>query len=130
MPSFVVLEHDHPIIHWDLMLDTGGALRTWRLNALPQDGLTTDCQSLPDHRRDYLEYEGPVSGGRGYVTRVIAGQYEFLDESVAELRLRLAFPDGVLEARLIPAMGIGQAVFTASASSDGLKAAHDNPNSE
>jgi len=111
MPSFVVLEHDHPRLHWDLMLDTGDALRTWRLGALPKTGVTTDCESLPDHRRAYLDYEGPVSGGRGRVSRVIAGQYELIQESAGELRLRLAFPGGILEATLTPTAGAGQAVF-------------------
>ena len=31
MPRFVILEHDYPELHWDLMLETAGALRTWRL---------------------------------------------------------------------------------------------------
>jgi len=31
-------------------------------------------QQLPDHRRDYLDYEGPISGGRGVVRRVETGE--------------------------------------------------------
>src|SRR5437879_2020084 len=33
MRRFVILEHDHPQLHWDLMLEAGPALRTWRLSA-------------------------------------------------------------------------------------------------
>ena len=28
---FVILTHDHPFLHWDLMLEADGVLRTWRL---------------------------------------------------------------------------------------------------
>ena len=38
MPRFVILEHDHPRLHWDLMLQTGDALRTWRLASPPTRG--------------------------------------------------------------------------------------------
>jgi hypothetical protein len=33
-----------------------------------------DAQRLADHRRVYLTYEGPVSGGRGRVRRVASGR--------------------------------------------------------
>ena len=26
MPRFVILEHDHPEVHWDLMLEAGASL--------------------------------------------------------------------------------------------------------
>jgi hypothetical protein len=68
-PRFVVLEHDHPSLHWDLMLEAGESLRTWRLAAPPAPGVVTEATPLGDHRRLYLDYEGPVSGGRGRVTR-------------------------------------------------------------
>src|SRR5262249_60769057 len=38
MPRYVVLEHDHPGLHWDFMLEAGAVLRTWRLSAPPQPG--------------------------------------------------------------------------------------------
>jgi hypothetical protein len=77
MPRFVILEHDHPELHWDLMLEAGAALRTWRLARPPQaPGEAIDATALPDHRPHYLDYEGPVSGGRGTVKRWDAGWYE------------------------------------------------------
>jgi hypothetical protein len=68
-PRFVVLEHDHPFLHWDLMLEAGESLRTWRLAAPPAPGVVTEATPLGDHRRLYLDYEGPVSGDRGRVSR-------------------------------------------------------------
>jgi hypothetical protein len=69
MPRFVILEHDHPFLHWDLMLERGPSLRTWRLLAQPQLGQTIAAEASFDHRPVYLHYEGPVSGGRGQVKR-------------------------------------------------------------
>jgi hypothetical protein len=77
---FVILEHDHPTLHWDLMLETGTALRTWRLDAPPSPGSSVGAEPLPDHRLVYLEYEGAISGDRGNVRRWDAGEYSDLAE--------------------------------------------------
>ncbi len=77
---FVILEHDFPTLHWDLMLETGAALRTWRLDAPPKPGASVAAEPLPDHRLVYLEYEGAISGGRGNVRRWDAGLYSNLVE--------------------------------------------------
>lgn len=78
MPRFVILTHDHPFLHWDLLLEQEGvgALRAWRLLAEPLSAPTIDAEPLADHRALYLDYEGPVSGGRGHVVRWDTGDYE------------------------------------------------------
>ncbi|QDV33318.1 DNA polymerase ligase N-terminal domain-containing protein [Tautonia plasticadhaerens] len=73
---FVLLEHRWDGIHWDLMLEAGASLRTWALGSFPGAGVDIDARALPDHRPLYLEYEGPISGGRGVVRRVDSGTYE------------------------------------------------------
>src|SRR5262245_56221182 len=73
MPRFVVLEHDHPHLHWDFMLEAGQSLLTWRIQAPPQPGRICPAEETFPHRRLYLDYEGPVSGGRGSVKRWDAG---------------------------------------------------------
>jgi hypothetical protein len=75
VPRYVILEHDHPFLHWDLMLESGEVLRTWRLLAPPAPGVEVAAEAIGDHRRAYLEYEGPVSGGRGRVARWDAGTF-------------------------------------------------------
>ena len=80
MPRFVVLEHDHPYLHWDLMLETGDVLRTWRLASPPESGKTIAAIFLADHRRMYLDYEGAVSGNRGRVSRWDAGTLDWEKE--------------------------------------------------
>jgi len=75
MPRYVILEHDHPRRHWDLMLEAGEALLTWRLEAWPKDGVRIRAEPIGDHRTAYLDYEGPVSGNRGRVQRRDEGVY-------------------------------------------------------
>jgi DNA polymerase Ligase (LigD) len=76
MPRFVILEHDHPALHLDFMLEAEGALRTWRLAATALGAGCIVATPLGDHRLAYLDYEGPVSGGRGTVRRWDQGEYE------------------------------------------------------
>lgn len=79
MPRFVILEHDHPYWHLDLMLETGSVLQTCRLLAIPKAGTRIQAEIIGEHRRAYLDYEGPVSGGRGSVKRWDTGTYSFVD---------------------------------------------------
>lgn len=87
MPRYVVLEHDHPVLHWDWMLESGPVLRTWRLEQPPSSGTFIRATALPDHRLAYLDYEGPVSGGRGTVTRWDAGTYNWSEDGPGRLVL-------------------------------------------
>jgi DNA polymerase Ligase (LigD) len=90
MPRFVVLTHDHPLLHWDFMLEQGGKLRTWRLAHAPDAGGPIEAEALVDHRLAYFDYEGPVSGGRGHVTRWDRGEYETVKSSPTRVVMRLA----------------------------------------
>ena len=65
--------------HFDLMLavDADGPLKTWRLTRWPAEPSDV-AEPIHDHRRRYLTYEGPISGGRGQVRRVAAGEADIL----------------------------------------------------
>jgi hypothetical protein len=90
MPRFVILRHEIPQgVHFDLMLEEGDVLKTWSLPEPPQPGKEIECQSLADHRLAYLDYEGPISGGRGSVTRWDYGGYAVERQSDREWVLRL-----------------------------------------
>ena len=89
MPRFVVLTHNHPCLHWDFMLEQGESLRTWRLSAEPNSGREISAEPLPDHRLEYLDYEGPVSGNRGDVMQWDRGEYELIEESPEKLSVQL-----------------------------------------
>ncbi len=77
MPRFVILTHDWPNPHWDLLLEDGERLLSWRLLREPAPGMIP-AERIADHRPFYLEYEGPVSGDRGSVSRWDAGTFEWL----------------------------------------------------
>ncbi|HEV3263181.1 MAG TPA: DNA polymerase ligase N-terminal domain-containing protein [Gemmataceae bacterium] len=89
MSRYVILEHDHPERHWDLMLESGEVLRTWRLAAPPCPGHVVPAEASFDHRRLYLDYEGPVSGDRGRVARWDAGSVTWLADESECVLLRL-----------------------------------------
>ncbi len=77
---FVILHHSgFGREHWDLCLEHGEALLTWRLWRLPGEpgGFPIPADRIGDHRKAYLEYEGPLSGDRGMVKRVDQGDLQF-----------------------------------------------------
>jgi hypothetical protein len=90
MPRFVILTHDWPYPHWDFLAEAGGVLRAWRLLAEPAAGTDIPAEPIGDHRLLYLDYEGPVSDGRGRVSRWDAGSAEWLADEPdrAEVELR------------------------------------------
>ncbi len=81
MPSrFVILHHEiDGGEHWDLMLERGEVLVTWQLLRDPSAArcLPIPARRIGEHRKAYLEYQGPISGHRGHVRRVDAGTVEF-----------------------------------------------------
>ena len=88
---YVVLHHTgvtEP--HYDLMFETarGSKLETFRSPAWPPDN-DTKVVPLGEHRRAYLEYEGPVSGGRGWVKRVAAGTYRAISRTADRREVEL-----------------------------------------
>jgi len=96
---FVILRHESPPnaergSHWDLMLENRGILLTWELPQLPPGPLPAAFEQLgihrlPDHRIDYLEYEGPVSNGRGTVERVDFGDYQLTNASAEAIKVNV-----------------------------------------
>jgi hypothetical protein len=103
MPRFVILEHlpgsaSRAPRHWDFMLERGAALRTWALDGEPQVGQSIAATALADHRLAYLDYEGPITGGRGHVRRYDSGEYRVLHEQHDALTVELAGDRGRLVA--------------------------------
>ena len=67
---FVIQEHTRSgDTHWDLMLESGGCLKTWRL-PMPPEKITTEsveATKILDHPLKFLTYEGTVNKGQGTV---------------------------------------------------------------
>lgn len=112
MPRFVIHRHEVPSTfgrpsHWDVMLeedptpregqhqgdagDTGHelGLLTWAVERLPIGMERVPARRLDNHRREYLDYEGPVSGGRGSVCRWDAGTVTWLERGGDFVRVRV-----------------------------------------
>lgn len=88
MPRFAVLAHDWPAPHFDLLLEAGPVLRAWRLLAEPGTA-PVPAEPNADHRPLYLDYEGPVSGGRGAVTRWDAGPFAWVENDAVRVVVEL-----------------------------------------
>lgn len=89
MLRYVVLHHTgfgQP--HYDLMFETapGSPLATWRSATWPA---VSDLTPLAEHRRAYLDYEGPVSNNRGQVKRVAAGTHRVIEHTPRQLQVEL-----------------------------------------
>lgn len=56
-----------------------------------------DAEAMADHRREYIEYEGEVSGGRGRVVRVARGRCVLLELEVGRVRVRGDWGSGLVE---------------------------------
>jgi DNA polymerase Ligase (LigD) len=101
---FVILRHEpgensQRGLHWDLMLEVDGSLRTWALEDEPQLGGEIAAEELPRHRINYLDYEGSVTQGRGTVRRFDQGTFEFTEDSSD--RVCVALHGQLLDGRLL-----------------------------
>ena len=83
--------------HYDLMLSPpgDGQLWTWAIPINPvHQPLPLECKAerLPNHRRIYLDYQGPISGNRGHVQQAALGTFEVViwSEQQVDVRLWLA----------------------------------------
>ena len=75
---YVVLRHEGvEAPHFDLMFecDPGSNLATWRSDAWPIFD-PTPLKKLRNHRREFLSFEGALTGNRGQVTQIDAGAFE------------------------------------------------------
>ncbi len=89
---FVILHHRiSDGEHWDLMLEQGEVLLTWQLLREPIDrsSLPIPARRIGEHRKTYLDYEGPLTGDRGVVRRVDSGSLEVLEHTPSRLQVVL-----------------------------------------
>jgi hypothetical protein len=94
----VLLKHELPdgSSHFDWLLERAGhpdlGLVTFRVQVRPDENTASHFEAvrLADHRREYLTYEGPISGGRGRVIRLASGACA-MDETPGRLSIRFRF---------------------------------------
>jgi hypothetical protein len=87
---FALLEHDHPFLHRDLLLEAGEVCWTWRLLDPPETEGPIAAERIADHRRLYLDYAGPVSGNRGVVLPVDGGELIWISALPGRVRVQVA----------------------------------------
>lgn len=93
MRTMVLLRHELPdgAFHFDWLIDAGAGrdLIAFRVLERFDRGEVVEFEAvrLEDHRRLYLEYEGPISRNRGEVTRVGRGSIAVLAEEDGRLRV-------------------------------------------
>lgn len=95
----LLLHEGHGATHIDFLIERdGGPLVTFRapvgLSLLLEDGREAafDAERLPEHRRVYLDYEGPISNNRGSVRHVATLLLDSFSESPTGLTLRVSEP--------------------------------------
>lgn len=83
------------------MLETPEGLATWAIDDPLECPLPWRARALAIHRVAYLDYEGPVSRGRGTVVRVDSGLYAATawSDSAVVVRVLGQVLRGVLELR-------------------------------
>lgn len=89
MPRFVIHAHDWPTPHFDLMFEDGLSLLTWRLACEPSMNCEISAEQIANHRIEYLDDEGPVSGDRGTVVRWDSGTFDWAERNEGRMTIRL-----------------------------------------
>ena len=82
--------------HLDWMFERNGRLKTFSTEVInPLDDHTgIVATALPDHRLQYLHYEGDIAGGRGKVTLIASGKFELIDATDTLWHARLNWNSG------------------------------------
>jgi hypothetical protein len=87
---FVIQEHLTPNgIHWDLMLQKGDVLWTWRITCPPDvighSSVPLPLERIDDHPIRFLTYEGPVQNKTGRVHLVEHGRFVIIEQTPSVL---------------------------------------------
>ena len=96
--------HKHTLgkeTHWDLMIEWGDKLKTWRLENPPEKLASAKTKATPifDHDKKFLTYQGPVNNGKGTV--------EIIDEGTCTIYsddgkiLKIVFAGRILKKQII-----------------------------
>ena len=102
MNKFVIQKHTKADdIHWDLMLQFGGVLQTWRLDRPPQElqNQVTPAIKIFDHPLKFLTYEGTVNNGQGNVEIADSGACHVTKSS--ERKIEFELRGGILTGNFI-----------------------------
>ena len=91
--KFVIQKHiKGGDIHWDLMLESGVCLWTWRIDKGPGQILQSSAKAIRifDHPLKFLSYEGTVNNGKGNVHIAEFGTYKINSQSDDVIEINMA----------------------------------------
>ena len=96
---FVIQRHTRDVErpHWDLMLENGTVLETYRVSLPPEDWCDKPAEAVRifDHPLKFLSYEGSVNKGKGRVEIADAGTYRLIEKN--ETRQQISFAGNLLK---------------------------------
>lgn len=98
----VLLLHELPegTRHFDWLVEQPGAVGLLSFRVADRIGASGfDAERIADHRREYLSYEGEVSGGRGRVQRVAEGTVDRVE--ISEVRVAVSGWLGSSQVRMV-----------------------------
>ena len=92
---FVIQKHTKSgSSHWDMMVQKGDFLQTWRLDKEPRQihlqNTPAKAEKIFDHPLKFLTYEGPVNKGKGRVKIADAGTYKIINQDAGKIEMELA----------------------------------------
>ncbi len=104
MPRFTISHHtgSKDGDHYDLMLEHGDGLRTWRLVNTAFQAFQV-ARQIKEHRKSYLDFEGEISGERGRVKIWDTGTYTIDDWR--DDRIQVALVGRSLKTRIVLTLG-------------------------
>ncbi|MDY6970017.1 MAG: DNA polymerase ligase N-terminal domain-containing protein [Spirochaetota bacterium] len=78
--KFVIHHHTNGTDHYDIMIEYSNILLTWQVPfdkiKLLLNGIRIEAIRIQDHRKKYLNYEGPISCNRGRIEIFDYGNYK------------------------------------------------------
>ena len=92
-PKYVIQRHERQgqAAHWDLMLEAGEGLKTYRIDMPPEKwgNKPIEAEKIFDHDLKFLSYEGSVNKGKGKVKIEEKGTYKILEKDENMMRIEL-----------------------------------------
>jgi hypothetical protein len=89
--KFVVQKHwkESEPTHWDLMLESGYFLETYRLAESPEEWEKKAIEAVKifDHPLKFLSYEGRVNRGKGRVKIADFGTYRLIEKNETQQQI-------------------------------------------
>lgn len=92
MVKYVIQKHSHRDnpVHWDLMIQSGDKLLTWRIDLSPselREDVAVKAVVIADHELRFLDYQGAVNNGLGSVEIADKGECKILRQDQSQIEV-------------------------------------------